>query len=109
VAKDVSFQGVDMKKDERLVLGLPTANLDSERFPAPEVVGVGREDKAHIVFNGGPHRCVGSHLARIEIQILYERMLALLPPFRLNPDKVATFHGGPVIGPDMLDLIWDVA
>jgi hypothetical protein len=52
---------------------------------------------------------VGSHLARIEIQILYERMLALLPPFRLDPGRTATFHGGPVIGPDMLDLVWDPA
>jgi cytochrome P450 len=108
VAKDLSFHGVEMRRNDRLVLGLPTANLDEERWPVPEVVDVDRDDKAHITFNGGPHRCVGSHLARIEIQILYERMLAILPPFRLDADRVATFHGGPVIGPDMLDLVWDL-
>jgi cytochrome P450 len=61
----------------------------------------------HIAFGTGPHRCLGSHLARIELQVLYEEMLKGLPEFRLDPDKHATFHGGHVIGPDQLYLKWD--
>ena len=70
-------------------------------------VDLDREDKAHITFNAGPHRCVGSHLARLELQIFFEELLARLPEFRLDPDRPARFHGGLVIGVDTLDIVWD--
>ena len=74
---------------------------------AKRVCSRSREKKAHIAFNVGPHRCLGSHLARVELQILYEQMLARMPPFRLDPDRPSTFHGGHVIGVDTLWLRWD--
>lgn len=55
-----------------------------------------------------PAYLLGSHLARIELQTLYEQMLARLPPFRLDPDHPPKFHGGHVIGIDTLCLLWDV-
>ena len=62
----------------------------------------------HIAFGAGPHRCLGSHLARVELQILYEELLAGLPTFRLDPEHPPRFHGGHVIGPETLNLVWDV-
>ena len=106
VARDLTFHGVVMKQDDRLQLGLVSANLDPQRWPDPMAVDVDREDKAHLTFNAGPHRCVGSHLARLELQIFFEELLARLPEFRLDPDKSAVFHGGLVIGVDSLELIW---
>jgi cytochrome P450 len=108
VAKDLEFQGVRMKQGERVNLLLPAADLDARRFAEPERFDLGREDKVHIAFNAGPHRCLGSHLARIELQILYEEIVAGLPQFRLDPDKPPRFHGGHVIGVDHLNLVWDV-
>jgi cytochrome P450 len=67
-----------------------------------------REKKPHIAFNAGPHRCLGSHLARIELQTLYEEVLLRLPQFRLDPDRPVKFHGGHVIGVDTLPLVWGV-
>jgi cytochrome P450 len=108
VAKDVTFLGVDMKENERALLFLPAADLDAKEFPNPDEFSLGREKKAHIAFNAGPHRCVGSHLARIELQILYEQLLLKLPEFRLDPDKAPMFHGGNVIGVETLNLVWDI-
>lgn len=108
VGKDTVFEGVAMKEGERVMLFLPAADLDPREFPDSDRVDILREKKPHIAFNAGPHRCLGSHLARIELQILYEEMLLRLPRFRLDPDHPAKFHGGHVIGVDTLMLLWDI-
>ena len=105
VAKDIVFEGVAMRKEERAVLCLPAADLDPAVFDRPEQFDLGR-DKPHIAFGAGPHRCLGSHLARIELQVLYEEMLARLPAFRIDPEKPVRYHGGHVWGPDELHLVW---
>lgn len=105
VAKDTVFQGVEMKAGERLFLFLPGADLDPSEFPEPDKVDIERQ-QVHIAFNAGPHRCLGSHLARIELQIAYEQMLSRLPEFRIDPAHKPTFHGGNVIGVDTLHLVW---
>ena len=77
-------------------------------FENPEkLLVMNRENKVHIAFGVGPHRCLGSHLARIELQVIYERMLARLPTFRLDPDKPQKFHAGNIIAIDSLPLRWD--
>jgi cytochrome P450 len=106
IAKDHVFHGVAMKKDERALLMLPGANLDARHFKDPAQFDVDRADKVHIAFNAGPHRCLGSHLARLELQILLDELLAGLPRFRLDAAKPPVFHGGNVIGVDELHLVW---
>jgi cytochrome P450 len=108
VVKDLEFQGVAMKAGDRLMLFLPGADLDGRHWPQADRYDLDREDKVHIAFNSGPHRCLGSHLARIELQILYEELLAGLPRFRLDPDNRPIFHGGHVIGVERLNLVWDI-
>ena len=107
VGRDLEFQGVTMKADERAMLFLPAANLDPEEFSQPDRFDLEREKKVHIAFNAGPHRCLGSHLARLELEIMYEQWLARVPVFRLDPARPPTFHCGHVIGVDTLHLIWD--
>jgi cytochrome P450 len=107
IARDAVFQGVAMKRGDTALLFLPAADLDSQEFPNAEKFDLNREKKSHLVFNAGPHRCVGSHLARIELQILYEELLARLPQFRLDPDRSPTYHGGHIIGLHTLHLMWD--
>jgi len=108
VAHDMVFEGVQMKARERAMLFLPAADLDPKEFPNPESYDLNRENKVHIAFNGGPHRCLGSHLARVELQVLYEVMVTRLPTFRLDPKHPPTFHCGHVVGVDSLHLLWDV-
>lgn len=107
IAKDIDFDGIAMKKGEKALIFLPGADLDSNEFDKPEAFDLARENKVHIAFGTGPHRCLGSHLARIELQILYEELMLRLPEFRLDPEKPVTYHGGHVIGPDQLHLIWN--
>jgi len=108
VAKDVVFKGVPIKKGDRVMLFLPAADLDANEFPDSDRFDLKRENKVHIAFNAGPHRCLGSHLARIELQILYEQLLERLPTFHLDTEHPPRFHGGHVIGVDSLHLHWKV-
>ena len=107
VNKDVVFEGVQMKKDDRAMLFLPAADLDPKEFPNADHFELNRDGKPHIAFNAGPHRCLGSHLARVELNILYEEVLARLPQFRIDPDRPAKFNGGHVVGVEELYLVWD--
>lgn len=107
LAKDAEFHGIEMKKGEMALLMLPTADLDGKEYPQPEKFDLNREGKAHIAFGAGAHRCLGSHLARIELNIVYEELLARVPQFRLDPTKEIDYHGGHVWGPEEVHLIWD--
>ncbi|MFA5941604.1 MAG: cytochrome P450 [Sinimarinibacterium sp.] len=106
-AKDMEFMGVPMKKGDKAMLFLPAADLDPKEFANSDRFDLKRENKVHIAFNAGPHRCLGSHLARVELQVLYEEMMTGLPEFRLDPAHPPKFHGGHVVGVDTLHLLWD--
>ena len=105
--RDIVFEGVQMKKDDRAMLFLPGADLDPNEFPDSNRFELNRGGKPHIAFNAGPHRCLGSHLARVELNILYEEVLARLPKFHLDPERPVKFSGGHIIGVQELYLAWD--
>jgi cytochrome P450 len=107
VAKDSVFAGLEFKEDDRVMIFLPAADLDPREFANPELFDMNRENKVHIAFGAGPHRCLGSHLARVELQVIYEQMLARLPEFRLDDTKPARFHAGNIIDIDSLAIRWD--
>ncbi len=108
VARDTDLEGAHLKKGDRAFLFLPGADLDPRKFPQPDTFNLSREDKVHIAFGAGPHRCLGSHLARIELQALYAELLGRLPEFRLDPAHEVRFRGGHVVGPKSLHLVWKV-
>ena len=107
IGRDTVFRGIAMREGDRAMLCYPAAGVDENEYPAPQAFDLHRENKAHFAFGAGPHRCVGSHLARIELQVVYEEMLAGLPPFRLDPEKPVRYRCGPVIGPHEVHLLWD--
>lgn len=107
VAKETILGGFKLKEGEWLALYIPGADLDPREFENPEKFDLGRENKVHVAFGVGPHRCLGAHLARVELQLLYQEVLTRLPTFRLDPDKPATFHSGNIIALDSLPIRWD--
>jgi cytochrome P450 len=60
-----------------------------------------------MAFGGGAHRCLGSHLARVELQVLYQRMLERFPNWRLDPDKPAILRSGNIVAIESLPIRWD--
>lgn len=107
VAADTVLAGFPLHVDDQVQLYLPAGNLDCRTFPSPERFDMDRENNAHIVFNVGPHRCIGSHLARMELHILYEQILTRLPTFRLDPHQSVQFRGGFIIAIETLPIRWD--
>ena len=107
VAKEVEFGGWKMMPGEWLVLFYPGADLDSREFKSPEEYNLERENKVHLAFGAGAHRCLGAHLARVELQVLYQQVLSRFPTFRLDPDKPVQFHSGNIIAFDSLPIRWD--
>jgi cytochrome P450 len=107
VTEDMDFFGWKLRQGDKIMFSLAGAGLDPAYWPAPEVFDLGRQDKAHIAFGAGPHRCLGSHLARLELQLLYAELLRRLPQFRLDPDRPAVFRAGNVLAVESLPLRWD--
>ena len=107
VAKETTLGGWTMMPGEWVALHYPGADLDPREFESPEKFDLNRENKVHLAFGSGAHRCLGAHLARVELQVLYQQILKRLPEFRLDPDRPATFHSGNIIAMDSLPIRWD--
>jgi len=107
VTQDTTLAGRQLKAEDWVALFIPGSGLDEREFPVPEQFDITRENNVHIAFGAGPHRCLGAHLARVELQVLYQQMLKRLPTWRLDPDKPARFHSGNIIAIDSLPIRWD--
>jgi cytochrome P450 len=106
VGRDAQFGGVQLRKGDRALLMLPAGNFDPRVFPEPMKFDIDRENKAHITFHYGPHRCVGSHLARLEMRVFYEEWFARMPDVRLDPDELPTYRPGLNLTICKLPLVW---
>lgn len=90
--RDVELHGVTIPEDSRVMILLSSANRDERRFPDPDVFDVNRTDKRHISFNVGIHHCLGSSLARMEMRIAFEKLLARIGEFELDLDSASRVH-----------------
>jgi cytochrome P450 len=108
VTRDVEFAGCPMKAGDRVLLSIPAADRDPLQFPNADTFDVDRADNRHIAFAAGPHRCLGSHLARLELRIAVEEWHRRIPEYKLGDDADVTFHIGGVAGVDTLPLVWPV-
>jgi cytochrome P450 len=106
VTRDVEFAGVQMKKGDRVFVTTIAANRDPEEFERPHEVDFHRATNRHLTFAAGPHRCIGSHLARRELKIALEEWLKRIPDFGIKPDAEMPAHAGGVWGIENLPLYW---
>ena len=105
--RDTELGGQKIGAGDLIVTYLSAADLDPREFPDPGKFDLARENKAHLIFGAGPHRCLGSHLARIELQALYQVVLEKLPEFRLDPERRPVFHAGNMLAVSSLPIRWD--
>ena len=97
-ACDAEVAGQRVAKGERVVLCFPSGNRDEEVFPDPFEFRADRSPNRHIGFGFGAHACLGVHLARIEMAILFEELLPRIASLELagEPKRTVTnFVGGP--------------
>jgi len=88
VAQDIEVEGVQLKKGERALLCWAAANRDPKVFERPNEVIFDRPENRHLTFSVGPHRCLGSHTARMEIRVMLQEIFRRLPDFRIVEDKL---------------------
>jgi cytochrome P450 len=87
VTTPVTINGVDMEPGDRVLLPLGSAGRDPEEFPDADEVILDRMPNRHLAFGSGPHRCLGSHLARIELKVALEELHRRLPDYELVPGE----------------------
>ncbi|HEY8545889.1 MAG TPA: cytochrome P450 [Acidimicrobiales bacterium] len=109
VAEDVEFHGCPLKAGDMVVFPLGSANRDEEAFDGATEFRLDRGPTRHVAFGAGPHRCLGSHLARQEMAIALEEWHRRIPDYRLDGDRPAVEHCGGVYGLDALPLTWEPA
>ena len=85
VTEDVDFFGVHVPKGAVMHLCIGAANRDPERWERPDEWDMDRPPKASLAFGGGPHICLGMHVARAEMLTGINALFDRLPDLRLDP------------------------
>ena len=96
--EDTELRGRAIKKGDWLWLAYPSGNRDEEVFGDPETFRVDRNPNRHLAFGYGAHLCLGQHLAKMEMRILFEELLPRLKSVELAgtpKQSMAVFVNGP--------------
>ena len=83
VTEDTQVDGIQLKRGDKLMGLLASANCDPEKFDDPETINFDRQPNQHVGFGGGIHFCLGAQLARIETEIGITRLLERFPEIRV--------------------------
>ncbi len=106
--EDFELHGRHIPAGDHLILLLNSAGRDSDQFEHADEIDFGRAAaNRHLGFGIGPHRCLGLHLARMEIRVALEEIHRLIPTYRLDESAPLTWHLGQVRGLDAFHLVID--
>ncbi|HEX2651507.1 MAG TPA: cytochrome P450 [Burkholderiales bacterium] len=105
VVKETTVGGCTFREKGQVLLSFPAANRDPEMFPDADRVLIDRAENRHAAFGLGRHRCLGSNLARMEMQVAISEWLARFPEFRLAEGARVTWSEGTVRGPRRLPVM----
>ncbi len=102
--RDTEIGGRPIKEGERVLISWASANRDEEQFACPADFDPERTSNRHITFGAGPHRCAGSNLARLNVRVALEQILARLSDLRFEDGAEpiqyhSAFSRGPVAVP----------
>jgi hypothetical protein len=106
--QDVEIGGQLIRKGDRVLINTVAADRDPEVFDDPDEIRFDRGRSRHVAFGVGPHRCAGSHLARIELAIAYELWHARIPEYRIADGATIERHASSVAGITSLPLVWEI-
>ncbi len=84
---DLTMSGTKMKAGDKVVFFHASANRDEDVFDSPDAFDISRDPNPHIAFGGGgPHFCLGTNLARMEIRVMFEHLLDRMPDISQDGD-----------------------
>ncbi|MGE0760063.1 MAG: cytochrome P450 [Pirellulaceae bacterium] len=98
VTKDTRLHGCTLRTGQQVMLALPIANRDPERFPNPDAFLPDRPRNSHLSLGSGLHVCLGQHLIRMEARLVLNALLARIPDFRPDPSRPSRWISGVVAG-----------
>jgi cytochrome P450 len=109
VTQEIDFHGCPLRKGD-MVYGLVSgANRDPRVYDRAHEFVLDRKANNHLGFAGGPHRCLGAHLARRVMQVAVEEWLKAIPDFRVATDEpLMERGGGNMMALFTLPLTWEV-
>jgi cytochrome P450 len=104
--RDIDFHGAPMKAGDRILPSAVLAGRDPKEHDQPDVLDFDRRAKRSMAFGVGIHRCLGSHLARVELEVAFQELHRAMPDYRLEPSGELRFHGAGILGCDRLPLLF---
>jgi cytochrome P450 len=105
VKQDHEIRGVKIKNGDYVTCYNSAGNFDPAEFEDPRAVRFDRPFNRHFTLAGGPHRCLGSHLARRELRIALAEALRRLPPFEYKPGADRTTFPG-LVATQKVPVVW---
>ena len=104
VMHDTEMRGQKLRAGERVVVFYGSANRDEEIFDRPDEFDIARDPNPHVAFGaGGPHLCLGMHVARVELAVMFRELLMRMPHIepagpieRMHSSFIAGIHSMPV-------------
>ena len=106
---DTEFHGVQFKQGDNIVVPSFVTDRDAKTFPDPHNFNPERskvERTMHHAFGDGPHKCIGMHLAKLEIKIVLEEFTKRVDAFSISDKSKIKAHGGTTMGMDNLPITW---
>lgn len=94
VTRDVEVAGVQFKEDDFVLLNYAAASRDPEAVSNPTKLDIHRDRVPHSAFGVGVHRCIGAHLARLELKVAFEEFLRRIPDFELKAGAQPVYETG---------------
>lgn len=98
--------GAKIHEGQMVGIGLASANVDPDGAPGADEVDVRRADMRNLAFGGGPHRCLGSNLARMELRTVVRTWHDRIPEYSLAPGTELVWNSSPLRGVDHFPLEW---
>jgi cytochrome P450 len=95
VTRDVVLGGQHLRRNDRAIISWLAANHDEREFEQPDRIILDRSPNRHVAFGLGPHRCIGSHLARVMFEVMIRAILERIPDYQVDLAGVDEYLGNP--------------